>query len=116
MKLNRQNILIGILIVLLIYAGYHFYAKNSTSGGVSIDVSSYSSTEPVGLDILVLVQKLETISIDPSVLSGALFTSLKDLSIPLTPESQYRLDPFAPIGSGSSAGTAVSGNSRIFGR
>lgn len=114
MKLNRQNILLIILALSLVYAGWHFYNRN-TKLAMS-DISDSTLTEPVGLDILVIVQKLETLDINPEVLTSSLFTSLRDLSTPLSPEAQYRPDPFSPIGRDVAGTGQVFGGQRNIGR
>ena len=82
------------LIVLLVF-GYNSLAKGqpTPSGSVSL-----GNSEIVGEDILTLVEKLKTISLDQSLFTSPLFMSLKDYSVTLYPESQGRANPFAGIG------------------
>lgn len=98
MQSNRQKILGFLLLIVIAVAGVYYYR---IYGGKIVQVASLvteESSAPVGEDILVLVQKLDYISIDDSVLASALFTTLRDTTIQITPEEKSRLNPFAPIG------------------
>lgn len=57
-------------------------------------------TEVVGRDIIMIADKLDSININKNVFSSPLFTELKDISTPLTPETQGRPNPFVKIGGG----------------
>ncbi len=102
-SLTSKNILIPILLVLVLaFLGYYFF-----SGGTSNTVIvSDQSGAPLGQDILVLADKLNSLSIDPSVFSSALFTTLVDFNSSLIPEPQGRINPFAKIGVDSVAVTS----------
>ena len=92
---NTKKILIGLLVVLIIgFLGYYFIIKSSTPVE---DLISSPSDQTVGQDILVLVNKLKTISIDSSFLSSALFTNLKDYRARINPEVKGRTNPFGLI-------------------
>ena len=100
---NNKKILIasGVLLVVGVL-GYYFLSSGSTDVG---SLLAPSDGQVLGQDILVLADKLKTVSIDSSFLSGALFSNLKDIGTPLKLESQGRLNPFALIG--SEAGSQV---------
>ncbi|MBI4155754.1 MAG: hypothetical protein HY507_00800 [Candidatus Zambryskibacteria bacterium] len=96
---TRKKIFIGLpIVIILSFLIYSFFFDSKLS------VSPLAENSPmVGQDILTLVEKLKTISIDPSILSSSLFISLKDFGILLTSEPQGRSNPFAPIGAEFSA-------------
>ena len=93
---NTKKILIGLAVLVLGGLGYYFFFSSSSTVPVGLLVPS--DGQVVGQDVLVLVEKLRTISIDQNVFSEALFTSLQDRTVSLTPESQGRQNPFALIG------------------
>lgn len=96
-SLNRQKILLGVLAIVVIVAViYYSNLWKSTSVGEVLTMSGQE--EVVGQDVLVIVNKLRQVTIDPSIFSDPLFTSLKDISITINPENQARFNPFAPIG------------------
>lgn len=90
-----QKIYVVIATLLILgYFGYSiFWSSSSTATGPDL-----SGTVIVGQDILSLVARLKTISIDQSFFSSPLFVNLQDSSVTLFPESQGRANPFAPIG------------------
>ena len=90
-----QKVYITIItLVVLSFFGYNIFLSPAevTTG------SAFSSQARADRDILSLVERLKTISIDQSFFSSALFMSLKDFSVTSFPESQGRTNPFAPIG------------------
>ena len=98
MKLSTSaKILIGIVVLLLLGAGgYYFYYSDSTA--IPLEGTTAESDASVGQDILDLVAKLDAVKIDSTLFAGPLFSSLKDIEIPITPEVAGRGNPFAPIG------------------
>ena len=97
MSLSKtQKILIGLgALVILGGVLYYFYYGSSS---VPVDLLLPQESQAVGQDVIVLVEKLNLISIDSSLFSSVLFTSLKDFTVALFPESQGKLNLFAPIG------------------
>ena len=96
MSQNTKKILFGSMgLIILAVLGYYFLIKSSTP---VTDLVISPDGEIVGQDILILVDKLEAISIDSAFLTEGLFVNLKDLATPLTPEAQGRSSPFATIG------------------
>jgi hypothetical protein len=87
-----------VIIVLILLLGYLGYSTFIVSTPVTNEVVVPSS-EIVGQDILALVNQLQNLSIDKSIFSSPLFTSLVDLSTEIFPELRGRTNPFAPIGS-----------------
>ena len=96
--IKSQKMLIGGVVIVITLAGalYYFYSGNSS---VPVDLLIPGESQAVGQDIIVLIDKLNSISsIDSSLFSSVLFTNLRDFSAILNPESQGKLNPFAPIG------------------
>src|SRR5436190_1339518 len=73
--LNTKNILIVIVLIVIIAAGYYYF---TSSAPIPVSILVPTTSEVAGEDILVLVEKLKKVSIDSSLFSGALFSSLKD--------------------------------------
>lgn len=86
-----------LLSIVLVLGGVIYFLYFGT-GTIFPSLTTEISDQPVGDDILVLVQRLKTVSIDQSVFSTALFTNLSDYSVPIFSESQGRLNPFNQIG------------------
>lgn len=100
-SLNRQKILLGILGIVVIVAAF-YYSNLWRSSEVLVAITS-TETPVVGEEVLVLVNKLKNVTIDPTIFQDNLFFSLKDLSISISPENTMRPNPFAPIGVDSGA-------------
>jgi hypothetical protein len=95
---KQQKILIVTLLLVMAAAGYYFFfSGTSESLSVGIDLSP-ATREVVGEDVLVLVEQLKKISVDPSLFSSPIFLRLKDFTVPILPEAQGRSNPFAEIG------------------
>lgn len=97
MQSSRKKIIWLVLFLAIIFAGVYYYRQY---GGSLIQVASVvteQGTPPVGEDLLVLVQKIDYINIDNSVLASAVFTSLKDTSVSILQEEKSKPDPFAPL-------------------
>ncbi len=93
---KTQKLLVAIVCLLVLaFLGYRLYTAPASEEVASVNFT----TEAASQDILTLVEKLEAISIDKSVFSSPIFTSLVDFTVPLLPEAQGRSNPFAPIGS-----------------
>ncbi len=105
---QTRKIVLGILALCTAgFALYYFYFSNPEAISLG-DLTSPSIGEPVGADILNLVDKIGKINIDPEVFSSPLFTRLQDLSAVIGSEQQIRPNPFAPLGSDNFAGTIQS--------
>ena len=92
-----QKILSSLVAIILIwFLGYNMFIKDSD---IKVNLDGSSTTDLVGQDILVLVEKLKTISIDQNVFSGPMFSNLRDFTQVVSPEPQGKVNPFALIGS-----------------
>ncbi len=96
---TTQKILIGIVAIFLL--GFLAYREITKVPDASLVVDP--NGEAVGQDILNLAREFESTSIDRSLFSSPLFTSLVDFSVALYPEPQGRPNPFAPLSSGATA-------------
>lgn len=93
---NIKKIIIAIVVLLVLGVGGYMFLGNASTIPVSVIVPQEDGA--VGQDVLVLINKLKSASIDSSIFSSALFINLNNTSIPLNPEQQGRLNPFALIG------------------
>lgn len=98
MSLSIQKLLVVIVSLgLLGFLGYKIFTYSPIPSGLA----EGSVNDVIGEDILSLVEKLKVISIDPAIFSSALFSNLKDSTVPLGLESFGRVNPFAAIGTES---------------
>ena len=99
---QKQKLMLAIGIFAL--SGFVLY--NTFAGGGSSPVVAEPTVDANGVviavenqDIVDLANKFDQISIDINLFSSNLFQNLRDLEVPLLPESSGRPNPFAPIGS-----------------
>jgi len=59
----------------------------------------------ISKNLLVVLDRIESIKLDEKFFENAAFLSLQDFSVVLTPEPTGRPNPFAPIGSGAQTTT-----------
>ena len=97
MSSDTKKILIALPIILVI--GYFVYSTFFATPVPPLDDTAVfgGTTEILGQDILIMVEKLRGIAIDKSVFSGAALTHLQDFSTPITSEPQGRSNPFIPL-------------------
>jgi hypothetical protein len=109
-----RNILIFVAIVVVLILGYFLFIKSSSSNQASLvsssaNTGSTSSSSPASTngsgtagvteDFLSTLLSINTIKLDTSIFSNPAFSSLRDSSITLVPDStQGRPNPFAQFG------------------
>ena len=96
------------IIILLVVAVIGYFVYTQFLSATPATVSSADSSGVVGQDILDLVASFEAVSIDPTLFSNSQFQNLKDFTVVLQPESQGRVNPFAPLGNDISNKTSAS--------
>ena len=92
---TQKIIIVTVVLLLLGLFGYNIFFVDS---GIPPEPADLSNTDIAGQDILSLVEKLKEINIDQSIFSSPLINNLVDIEVPLYPESQGRVNPFAKIG------------------
>lgn len=92
MKPNSASL---IIVTLLVAVGAYWYLATDTEEQPAITTSA--SLNAAQTQFQVLVSELRPISFNNAIFSDPNFMSLTDITTPVTPEAQGRLDPFAPI-------------------
>lgn len=109
---STQKMFVSIIVfIVLLFVGYFLYIR---ADAAPIESLGTLGDVTAGEQILSLVDKLNTISIDKTIFTSSLFTSLVDYSLPLSSEQQGRVNPFAVIGvEGAPTSGVVQGNSKV---
>lgn len=93
-----KNILLGIVIVVLLFAGYSFWFGNKKEVDVLTSTVTEGNTQsPVGNKLLLLLIELKSIRLNDNLFQDPTFQNLKDFGQPLIPEPSGRRNPFAPV-------------------
>lgn len=94
-KEKKQKIILGVLVVVLIFAVYNvFFKKAEFDPELSFDSSSEIEST-VGREIISTLNRLQTLQIDPAFFESELFNSLINFHVELSPEPIGKPDPFA---------------------
>lgn len=91
----KSSTLLLIIITLSIIAGAYWYV--SIRGADQAPLTATASQSATQTQFQALVSKLGTISFRTTIFSDPKFSSLVDLTTPITPEASGRSDPFAPV-------------------
>lgn len=94
MKLNSKTILI-IVSALIVAGGAYWYFFTGTGNQPPLTTST--STSEAQTTFQTLVNELQPISFDTTILSDLRFKALVDITTPISPESSGRADPFATV-------------------
>jgi len=92
----KSNTIILIVATLIVAAGAYWYFFTGTGNALPLTVSS-SSGNVSQAQFQTLVDELRPVNFDTTIFSDPRFTSLIDITTPVTPEPSGRSDPFAPI-------------------
>jgi hypothetical protein len=90
---RTTGIAIALAILLLGAAGYLLF-RPSTEAGVTATGAPASAAE---LTFITLTARIDPVAFDTSLLEDERFKALQDISTAILPETQGRLDPFAPL-------------------
>ena len=84
-----------LVIVALAGLGYFWWSGNSTPASSSI--TSSDSQAAVGVQVLNLLNQIQSLSIDTSLFTDPAYKTLVDYSVMIPPVPVGRSNPFAPI-------------------
>ncbi|MFZ2167550.1 MAG: hypothetical protein WAV50_01625 [Minisyncoccia bacterium] len=92
----KSNSVMLIVFTIVLAGGAYWYV--STRTGNELPLTALTGPENAArTQFQALVSQLRSISFDTDIFSDPRFTSLVDLSTPVTPEPPGRLDPFGQV-------------------
>mgnify|MGYP001552569373 CR=1 FL=1 len=94
MKLNSSTTLLILAVLIVAGAAYWFFF---TGNGNQPPLTAGQGQSAAQAQFQTLVGELAPIKFDTTLFSDPRFTSLVNLSTPITPEPTGRTDPFAPL-------------------
>jgi len=95
MKIKTIFILISIFVLTFVFVGFGV-AKSEAEEDLLV---SSNNTGVTGNELLVLLLKIKSISLDGELFNDPIFEGLKDFSKEIAPQPVGRNNPFAPLGS-----------------
>ncbi len=87
--LSKTKIALCVIVLSVALIGYDQFSHKASAQDIQAPAANTES--------LSLVNKIESIKLDTSIIKGAVFNSLEDFSEEIKPEPIGRLNPFAPI-------------------
>jgi hypothetical protein len=95
-KIKQITIVVGVIIVAFI--GFKmFFSTDSSDQALTADKAANEDFVD-GQVILVLLNKLEKVTLDTQIFSNEIFTSLVSFEKPIADQVAGRQNPFSPIG------------------
>jgi hypothetical protein len=93
LKRNKVAIAGGVGVLLVLYVYFTYF-----SGGSSAALTASDAETPLSTDVVVTLQSIHSIKLNPAVFSDPAFVSLTDFGVIIPPEAVGRRNPFLPIG------------------
>lgn len=93
MNIPFKTLASGIAVVIVLGGIYVYFFTGTPDAPIT-------ASAPASIDaqqFLNLAGELQPVSFDTTLFADPRFASLVDLTVPITPESKGRVDPFAPI-------------------
>lgn len=101
MTKNTNQIIIAVVIIAAIIAGYLVFFPSQNSGEATLTAENSKATEFAdGQVILALLNRLNSVTIDQSIFSNKVFLNLTNFDRPIADQAKGRQNPFLPIGKG----------------
>jgi len=107
MKLNKNYIIIGAIVLVVIIAGY-FYATRDQSPDATLVATTATTT--VDSDLLSALRELRKLHLDDTIFTSQAWLSLTDFGKTLAPMASGRPNPFAPLDASVLASTTPLSN------
>jgi hypothetical protein len=85
-----------LVVIALAGLGYFWWSGNNTPSSSSISGTD-ASQAAVGVQVLNLLNQIQSLNIDTSLFSDPAFRTLVDYSVTIPPVNVGRPNPFAPI-------------------
>jgi hypothetical protein len=108
MNQKIKQIIIAFIVIVVALIGFKTFFPNLNSGGEALVVEEPNS--PVladGQAILVLLGQLNRVTLDDSIFSNPIFTSLISFEKPIQEQAVGRPNPFLPIGVDNVSGVVI---------
>lgn len=101
MNEKTKQIIIAVVVIVVAFIGFKvFMGKDSADTSLTTDSSTTKFVD--GQAVLVLLNRLNKVTLNESIFSSAAFTSLQSFEVPIPDQVIARPNPFAPIGSDGS--------------
>lgn len=99
MNQKTKQIIIILVVIIIAFIGFKMFFADQETGNTTLITDQTTTGQFVdGQTILVLLDNLNKITLDESVFSDKIFTSLVSFERPIADQIIGRPNPFLPIG------------------
>lgn len=99
MTQNIKQIIIAAIVIIVAFVGFKMFFGSDGPADEALAVDNASSAQFIdGQAILVLLGKLNQVTLDESIFTSSVFSSLESFEKPVEDQAISRNNPFAPIG------------------
>jgi len=91
----KSWIIIAIVLIVAV-AAYFIYSGSSSTGSGTIQANT-DATGQLGQQVLSLLNQVSSLQMNTALFTSQAYTSLKDFSVTIPPQTVGRANPFAPI-------------------
>lgn len=114
MNQKTKQIIIAVVVIIVAFFGFKFFFPSSAPTDNTLVTDNSSATQFVdGQTILALLGQLNKVTLDESIFTNKIFTSLVSFGVPIQDQAISRPNPFSPIGIDSSAAALPRGTSTV---
>lgn len=99
--------LIVIILIIVAFVSYQNYYVDVKNQELLVSVNEQTAGTIAGVEILNLLNELQSIKFDTSIFSNSSFQNLIDFGQKINPEAVGRSNPFSPIGTDNEFSTKV---------
>jgi len=96
-KITKQ-IIIGAVVVIIAFVVFKVFFSNNTPSDTTLVPDQTNITVAGSQNILALLSSLNKVTLDDSIFSDRIFTSLTSFERPIEDQAIGRENPFLPIG------------------
>ncbi len=103
MSQKTKQMLFALVIIAISFVGFKMFFSNTDSVDLALVAeNSQSGTFVNGQDVLIMLNKLNAVTLDDAVFSNKVFVNLQSFERTLESQTLRRPNPFLPIGVNSS--------------
>lgn len=94
-----KQVIIVVVVIIIAFVGFRMFFGSSSSSTTALEATNSTENNFIdGQAILVLLSKLNSITLDETIFTDTIFASLVSFERPIAQQIVERPNPFAPVG------------------
>lgn len=113
MRIGKNAIMGGAAILLIALLFFYFFSGGASKEPALLRIGASPLEGALGSDLLATLARLKSTTLDTSIFTDPVFTSLRDFGVTIAPQPVGRRNPFAILSasaSGSKSASASAGS------